>query len=222
MRSLDAPHHRTATSRVFAVALTLGTVLLAGCASDPAIAAAERQREQQLFVELTTLGLRTSEPARRLPRHRIHGWQAVDDRNVILLLGVDERVLVRLASSCGDLDRAVALRFRTDALGTDPIDRRHRLHRDASPVVAIGALGQLPQPLGRVPVAGGGQRDEVVTLAHRVHPRTPRTAQRAIGLASRRWMVSFLIPALARSSRRSWCEIGCPARAAPASGVSRP
>lgn len=150
MRSLDAPHHRTATSRVFAVALTLSTALLAGCASDPAIAAAERQREQQLFVELTTLGLRTSEPARRLPRHRIHGWQAVDDRNVILLLGVDERVLVRLASSCGDLDRAVALRFRTDALGTDPIDRRRATLRPRVPTCRIAEIWTLEELPGFV------------------------------------------------------------------------
>jgi hypothetical protein len=138
--------------RSFALSLLLAALALTGCQSTPEAQDAARrqeiQRQQRVFTELTDRGLARTEQVRRVSNFRISGWQALDDRNLILRAGVRDRYLVTLMTTCHGLDFAtsIAVDTATSSLGaSDNILVRGTLQAvERCPIKEIWALEELP------------------------------------------------------------------------------
>jgi hypothetical protein len=83
----------------------LVTLLVTSCAN-----VAERPSLEQ---RLTDMGLEVSETSSGIPRYRVNGWIPIDDLNLIITAGVDDKYLVRLSSPCLGLDGAFQIGFTT-------------------------------------------------------------------------------------------------------------
>ncbi len=58
-----------------------------------------------------------------IPRYRINGWRAIDDENIVVTAGVNDRYLVVLQSPCFDIENAFSIAFRTPTSRVDRFDR---------------------------------------------------------------------------------------------------
>jgi hypothetical protein len=99
-----------------AITLLIGSVLsisLAGCASTP---------PRNIQDRLLDLGLELGESNQRIPRYRINGWSAIDDRNLVVTAGVNDKYLVELSTPCLGLAGAFFVGFTTPSFGLDRFD----------------------------------------------------------------------------------------------------
>lgn len=98
--------------------LTIGSLalalLLAGCASSG--------EPPEIRQRLLDMGLEAGENNSRIPSYRINGWQSLDDTNLIVTAGVNDRYLVRLSMPCFGLQGAFFIGFTTPAFGLDRFD----------------------------------------------------------------------------------------------------
>jgi hypothetical protein len=62
---------------------------------------------------LLEMGLELGEGNLRIPSYRINGWRSLDDYNLIITAGVNDRYLVRLRSPCFNLRGAFFIGFTT-------------------------------------------------------------------------------------------------------------
>lgn len=71
---------------------------------------------------IAAMGLTTGEGDQRIPHYQINGWSALDDQNLILTAGVNDRYLVKLQTSCMNLDGAFFLGFTTPTGSLDKFE----------------------------------------------------------------------------------------------------
>ncbi|MFM1897057.1 MAG: hypothetical protein RLZZ385_2131 [Pseudomonadota bacterium] len=92
--------------RTFKLVLTaIAITWLAGCASD-----GERPSLEQRLAEM---GYEQGEGNARIPSYRVNGWTSVDDRNLIITAGVNDKYLVKLFTPCFNLPSAFYIGFTT-------------------------------------------------------------------------------------------------------------
>lgn len=58
-----------------------------------------------------------------IPRYRINSWRPLDDENIVVTAGVNDRYLVVLQSPCFDIENAFSIAFRTPMTRVDRFDR---------------------------------------------------------------------------------------------------
>ena len=97
------------------VLLFSGLLLLAACAAT--------STEQPMSVEehLDLMGLQLGEGDARIPSYRVNGWNRIDDRNLVIISGVNDHYLVELRAPCPELEFAFGIGFTTT--GIDRLDR---------------------------------------------------------------------------------------------------
>jgi len=116
----------------------LATFLLAGCAAPAG---------NQLTVDesLELQGLVRGEGDVRIPSYRITGWNQVNDRNLVVTVGVNDKYLVELRGPCPELEYAFSIGFtitpinRLDRFG-DIILRGPGGSREYCPIANVWAL----------------------------------------------------------------------------------
>jgi len=87
-------------------ALLLGLILsLSACAGSPP------EAEKTVDEILADKGLRIVEPVDKLVGFNIHGWQSVNNQNVVLVDGPSKNYLVELNMPCRNLDYAQTIAF---------------------------------------------------------------------------------------------------------------
>lgn len=84
---------------------------LVSCASGPP------KEELPVPVILMEKGYVIGEKVTRVRNYRLHGWNYVDDRNLILQGGVSNYYLVLLRHSCRELENSITLGF-TSTIGS--------------------------------------------------------------------------------------------------------
>lgn len=77
------------------------------------IACATPAESVNVSDRLMELGYFIGEENQRVPSHRINGWNRIDDRNLIIRAGVQDRYLVELAGPCFGLNSAFRVGFTT-------------------------------------------------------------------------------------------------------------
>jgi hypothetical protein len=95
---------------------SLLVALLSGCATQPA---EPESLDQMLKARNYVFGERVD----RIRNSRISGWNALDDRNVIITAGVSDRYLVTLRNRCYGLDSAHQLSFTISPGGLSRFDK---------------------------------------------------------------------------------------------------
>lgn len=93
------------------------TLLLASCATT------DSRTRSNLEQRLTEMDLRLGESNSRIPRYRVNGWSAIDDRNLIITAGVNDKYLIRLAGPCLGLEGAFFIGFTTPMTRLGRFDR---------------------------------------------------------------------------------------------------
>ncbi|MBL4821275.1 MAG: hypothetical protein JKY98_09865 [Gammaproteobacteria bacterium] len=68
-------------------------------------------------------GLELGESNSRIPRYRVNGWSSLDDRNLIITAGVNDKYLVRFHTDCFGLTSAFYIGFTTPTTGLDRFSR---------------------------------------------------------------------------------------------------
>ena len=90
---------------VWFVSLLSLALLLAACATP--------RETVDVGERLAQMGYRIVEDQQRIPSYRVNGWTHVDDRNLVIRAGVNDRYLVELNSFCLGLDSAFSIGFTT-------------------------------------------------------------------------------------------------------------
>ncbi|MCB1671367.1 MAG: DUF6491 family protein [Gammaproteobacteria bacterium] len=93
--------------------LTL-TMILAGCAGD--------YERPDIRERLLGMGLEMGESDVNIPRYRVNGWNSIDDYNLIITAGVNDRYLVELGTPCQGLRSAFYVGFTTPDFGLGRFD----------------------------------------------------------------------------------------------------
>lgn len=95
---------------------------------------------------LLAMGLERGEGNQRIPRYRINGWTAIDDYNLVITAGVNDRYLVTLRSPCFNLNNVFAIGFTTPTGGLDRFEsiivRQPGRGREYCPISDIVGLRQ--------------------------------------------------------------------------------
>ena len=68
-----------------------------------------RSLEQQLIDR----GLQVGDGNSRIPRHRVNGWSSIDDYNLIVSVGVNDKYLIQLIRPCLGLNSTFTIGFTT-------------------------------------------------------------------------------------------------------------
>ena len=93
------------------------TLLLASCAT------ADNRTRPNLEQRLLEMGLQLGESNSHIPRYRINGWSAIDDLNLIITAGVNDKYLIRLSSPCLGLEGSFFIGFTTPMTRLGRFDR---------------------------------------------------------------------------------------------------
>ncbi len=72
---------------------------------------------------LTSKGLVRGEIVNRISNHQIHGWQTVNDENLIITTGVNDAYLISLQSPCYSLRSAYTIGYTSHMSSLDKFDR---------------------------------------------------------------------------------------------------
>lgn len=89
--------------------------LLAACASN-----ADRPTVEQLLQEK---GLVKGESVTRISQYRINGWQALDERNLVLNAGVNDQYLITLRTFCFNLDHSFSIGVTSRTSSVEKFDQ---------------------------------------------------------------------------------------------------
>ena len=89
-------------------------VIVSSCTSSSERASVEQR--------LRGMGLQIGEGDSRIPRYSVNGWTLLDERNLIITSGVNDKYLVRLFSPCLGLDGAFYIGFTTPIGGLSRFD----------------------------------------------------------------------------------------------------
>ena len=81
------------------------SVFLSACVSD--------YQAPSLEESLVEMGYALGEGNNRIPRYKINGWSVVDDSNLIITTGVNDRYLIRLNFPCTNLRSAFFIGITT-------------------------------------------------------------------------------------------------------------
>lgn len=74
---------------------------------------------------LAVMGLqRAGQDSAAIPRYRINGWTYLDDENIVITAGVNDRYLLELQRGCFDLRNSFSIAFQT---ATSRVDRFGRI-----------------------------------------------------------------------------------------------
>lgn len=74
--------------------------------------------------ELRAMGLqRAVDVNASIPRYRINGWRSLDDENIVITAGVNNRYLIELQPGCFDIENAFSIGFRTPTSRLDRFGR---------------------------------------------------------------------------------------------------
>lgn len=92
-------------NRVYALLGLWISLLLTACVSD--------YQAPSLEERLFEMGYELGEGNNRIPRYKINGWSVVDDSNLIITSGVNDRYLIRLNFPCINLRSAFFIGFTT-------------------------------------------------------------------------------------------------------------
>ncbi len=92
------------------VLVTLITTL-AGCAGN--------SERPEIRERLLSMGLEMGESGVDIPRYRVNSWTSIDDANLIITAGVNDRYLVQLTTPCQGLRGAIYIGFSTPTFGLD-------------------------------------------------------------------------------------------------------
>ena len=90
---------------VIRAGLALAMALMVACASQT-----DRPDLEQI---LARMGYEQGENNARIPGYQVNGWSSVDDSNLIITAGVNDKYLVKLFSPCFDLGSAFYVGFTT-------------------------------------------------------------------------------------------------------------
>jgi hypothetical protein len=72
---------------------------------------------------LLEMGLELGETNSRIPRYRVNGWSSLDDENLLITVGVNDKYLIRLRSMCFNLSSAFFVGFTTPMNSVDRFSR---------------------------------------------------------------------------------------------------
>lgn len=104
------------TMRILRISLISLTLVLSACSGT--------STRPSVNDELQAMGLqRAMNATATIPRYRINGWRAIDDDNIVVTAGVNNRYLVELQPGCFDLANAFSIGFRTPMNRVDRFDR---------------------------------------------------------------------------------------------------
>ena len=132
---------------LLAITLLLASVL-GGCAAQGRTPEeVERDRQENIYQSLTRRGYVKTEPVRRIPKLRIGGWSDLDERTLIIDVGVKERYLLELSYPCRSLENAfgIGLPAGTGSLtpGDSIVVQGVGARRDRCPIQTIWKLEKL-------------------------------------------------------------------------------
>lgn len=92
-------------NRVYALLGLWISLLLTACVSD--------YQALSLEERLFEMGYELGEGNNRIPRYKINGWSVVDDSNLIIISGVNDRYLISLNFPCFNLRSAFLIGITT-------------------------------------------------------------------------------------------------------------